>query len=63
MFEALGVEALIFGVSIGGSLIGLAAVAVMLHGPKHEPGRQKLSEIVASAPYDRLENNLKVAKV
>lgn len=62
MLEALGTEALILTVSIGGSLVGLGAVALMLHKNKPDPTRKTLKDIVRDAPYERLGNNLKVLK-
>lgn len=58
--ENLGVEALILGVTVGGSMAGLVAVALMLRREKPAPAAKDIREIVKAAPYGRIGNNLRV---
>ncbi|WP_209425129.1 hypothetical protein [Pararhodobacter sp. SW119] len=62
MFEAVGVENLVLGLSVGGSLVGLGAVGLMLQRKTAPVPQRRLDAIVQGAPYDRLGNTLKVAK-
>lgn len=62
MPAAIGIDSLVLGVTVFGCLVGAGAVIFMLRDAKPKPARKTVSEIVESAPYERLGNNLKVAK-
>lgn len=62
MFAAVDMNALILGISVGGSLIGLGAMAMRIRGLKAEakvPAR-RMGQIVRNAPYGRRGNALKI---
>lgn len=58
--DTLGAEALILGITVGGSMAGLVAVALMLRRREPAQAAKDIRDIVNAAPYGRIGNNIRV---
>ena len=60
MLEALGLDSVVLGISVGGSVAGLAVIAWMYHQARSKPEEKDLEDIVNKADLHGLGNSFRV---
>lgn len=56
------IDAVITTIAIGGSIVGTGLALLMLRGTAPKKPKRTVEEIVRTAPYENLDNMLKIAK-
>jgi len=62
MIASLAIDNLVATIAIGGSIVGTGLALLMLRGTAPKKPKRTVEEIVRTAPYENLDNILKIAK-